>query len=189
MSQVKAAIFASGSGSNFQAIMETENLGCHIGLLVCDQPHALVLDKADDLNVPTFTFNASNYDSKAAYERDIKEQLEVHEIDWIFLAGYMRIIGQTLLKAYEGRIVNIHPSLLPSFPGKDAIGQAFRAKVETTGVTIHYVDEGMDTGPIIYQERVVIHPNDTQSDLEKRIHKVEHRIYPNVIRELCQSNK
>src|SRR5699024_5414623 len=98
----------------------------------------------------------------------------------------MRLIGPTLLNAYEGKIINIHPSLLPKFPGLDAIGQAYRAKVKKTGVTIHYVDEGMDTGPIIAQEDVPIFPEDSLEQLENRIHEVEHRLYPQVIQSLIK---
>src|SRR5690606_15444032 len=99
---------------------------------------------------------------------------------------YMRIVGPTLLGAYEGRIVNIHPSLLPDFPGKDAIGDAFRAGVGKTGVTVHYIDEGIDTGPIIAQEEVVVEADDTLETLAQKIHAVEHELYPRVIREIVK---
>lgn len=117
----------------------------------------------------------------------IAEKLQDLEVEWIFLAGYMRLIGETLLSQYEGRIVNIHPSLLPDFPGKDAIGQAYRAGVSKTGVTIHYVDEGMDTGPIIAQEEIERLPEETEEQLKTRIQAVEHRLYPNVINQLMQN--
>jgi len=186
MSKQRAAVFASGTGSNFEAMMETEDLACEIVLLVCDKPGANVIEKANKYGVPTFIFDAKLYETKADYENEILKQLKEYEISWVFLAGYMRIAGPTLLQAYEGRIVNIHPSLLPNFPGIDAIGQAFRAGVQTTGVTVHFIDEGIDTGPIIAQETVAILEKDTEELLKQRIQKVEHELYPKVINQLLQ---
>lgn len=189
MNRVKAAVFASGTGSNFQAIMEKENLGCDITLLVCDQPEAKVIAKAEALHVPTLVFQPKQYASKADFETMIRDKLQELDVQWIFLAGYMRLIGPTLLQEFEGRIINIHPSLLPQFPGLDAIGQAFRANVEQTGVTIHYVDAGMDTGPIIAQEKVSISKTDTLEQLQQKIQQVEHRLYPEVIQSLVNNNQ
>lgn len=186
MSTVKACVFASGTGSNFDAIMKKEDLGCEVVLLVCDQPEAKVIEKATRHDIPTFVFEAKAFDSKADYERKLVQILHEHGVEWIFLAGYMRIIGSTLLHAYEGKIVNIHPSLLPAFPGKDAIGQAYRAGVKVTGVTIHYVDEGIDTGPIIAQEAVRVLQDDTIETLKSRIQQVEHKLYPQVIQQLVK---
>src|SRR5699024_11010418 len=171
MRKPKAAVFASGTGSNFEALMEAEDLASEIVLLVSDQPDAKVIEKADKYGIPTFVFRAKDYPSKDAYEQDIIENMEQQEVEWIFLAGYMRIVGKTLLAAYKGKIINIHPSLLPAFPGKDAIGQAIKASVRETGVTIHYVDEGIDTGPIISQEAVPVYENDTIDTLQPRIQK------------------
>ncbi|MGC4378557.1 phosphoribosylglycinamide formyltransferase [Fictibacillus sp. Mic-4] len=181
------AIFASGSGSNFQAIVDSvkeKKLNVHIALMVCDKPGAFVIERAEKEGIDTFVFHPKNYESKAHFERDIIERLYEKNVDFIALAGYMRLIGPTLLDAFEGRIVNIHPSLLPAFPGKDAIGQALEAGADETGVTIHYVDSGMDTGPIIKQEKVEILPEDTREALQERIQKVEHTLYPSVLKEL-----
>ncbi|MHA6252578.1 phosphoribosylglycinamide formyltransferase [Oceanobacillus sp. CAU 1775] len=186
MSKVKVAVFASGTGSNFDVMIKEANLPCEIALLVCDQPQAAVIDKAKNNNVKTYISDLKKFDSKVAYETAILKELQTHNIEWIFLAGYMRLVGKTLLTAYEGRIINIHPSLLPAFPGLDAIGQAFEAGVDETGVSIHYVDEGMDTGPIIAQEAVPVFPEDTKETLQKRIQAVEHRLYPKVMKELLQ---
>lgn len=186
MSKVKAAVFASGTGSNFQAIMDTDDGAYEIVLLICDQSEASVIDKAKKLGVPTFVFHAKEFSSKAAYEEVLVKQLRQAEVSWIFLAGYMRIVGPTLLKAFAGKIINIHPSLLPAFPGKDAIGQAFDANVKEAGVTIHYIDEGIDTGPIIAQEAVPVHENDTIETLTKRIQAVEHQLYPKTIHQLLE---
>jgi phosphoribosylglycinamide formyltransferase 1 len=183
----KIAVFASGNGSNFQAIIDvvqTGELKADIALLVCDKPGAFAVERANAAHIPTFSFNPKDYSSKEAYEKVITEQLTSYGVEFIVLAGYMRLIGPTLLGEYSGRIVNIHPSLLPAFPGKDAIGQALDAKVKWTGVTIHYVDEGMDTGPIIVQERVGISDNETRESLERKIQYIEHKLYPSILQML-----
>jgi phosphoribosylglycinamide formyltransferase 1 len=186
------AIFASGSGTNFQAIVDAAKKGivpARVALLVCDKPGAKVIERAERERIPTFVFSPKDYASKAEFEQDILAELRKHEIEFIALAGYMRLIGPTLLAAYEGKIVNIHPSLLPAFPGKDAIGQAYRAGVKITGVTIHYVDEGMDTGPIIAQRAIAIHEGESLAQLEARIHEVEHELYPAVLKTLLENRK
>lgn len=188
MTKTKAAVFASGTGSNFQALMDTEHLACEIVLLVCDQSDASVIEKAAKSKIPTFIFNAKAYPSKEAYEKQLVQKLQEVNVSWVFLAGYMRIVGPTLLQAFERKIVNIHPSLLPAFPGKDAIGQAFQSGVETTGVTVHFIDEGIDTGPIIAQESVAILSEDTEATLKQRIQQVEHALYPRVVNQLLQSS-
>lgn len=185
----RIAVFASGSGTNFQALVdavECGDLDVKITLLVCDKPGAKVIERANKHNIPVFVFSAKDYPSKDAFETEIIKHLQQAEVDWVILAGYMRLIGETLLSAYSGRIVNIHPSLLPSFPGKDAIGQALAAGVKETGVTVHYVDEGMDTGPIIAQQAVQVE-NDTYESLQKKIQAVEHTLYVQTIRDLVQT--
>lgn len=188
----KIAVFASGSGSNFQALVDAakaNQLSCEIALMVCDKPGAYAIERADKEGIPSLVISPKDYASKVDYEKEILQKLNESEVELIVLAGYMRLIGETLLSAYEGRIVNIHPSLLPSFPGKDAIGQAFQAKVKITGVTVHYVDEGMDTGPIIAQEAVKMDENETRESLEAKIHQVEHLLYPSVIQKLCSTDR
>jgi phosphoribosylglycinamide formyltransferase 1 len=183
----KIAVFASGSGSNFQAIIDvvkTGELEADIALLVCDKPEAFAVRRAESAHIPAFAFNPKEYDSKEAYEKAILEKLKGYGVEFIVLAGYMRLIGSTLLGEYSGRIVNIHPSLLPAFPGKDAIGQALAAKAKWSGVTIHYVDEGMDTGPIIVQERIRISEKETRESLQKKIQNIEHKLYPSILQML-----
>ncbi|PED06724.1 phosphoribosylglycinamide formyltransferase [Bacillus pseudomycoides] len=185
----RLAVFASGSGSNFQALInavEEKRLHAEISLLVCDQPEARVIGRAHYRYVPCFAFSAKEYESKEAFENEILKKLREYEIDCVILAGYMRLIGPTLLEAYGGKIINIHPSLLPSFPGKDAVGQALEAGVKVTGVTIHYVDAGMDTGPIIAQEAVTVSETDTRESLQKKIQQVEHRLYVDTVNEIVQ---
>lgn len=186
------AVFASGSGSNFQAIIDAVKEGMiegKIALLVCDKTGAYAIERAKKEGIPQFVFTAKNYGSKEEYEIEILKELEKNNVDFIVLAGYMRLIGSTLLSNFEGKIVNIHPSLLPSFPGKDAIGQALEAKVKVSGVTVHYVDAGMDTGPIIAQKSVEISEDETKESLQGKIHEVEHQLYPTVIQKLLQTSK
>jgi phosphoribosylglycinamide formyltransferase 1 len=187
----RIAVFASGSGSNFQAIadaVENGTLKAEIQLLVCDKPGAKVIERARKLNIPIFTFVPNTFASKAGFEKEIVNELEGHSVEFIVLAGYMRLIGDILLDAFEGRIVNIHPSFLPAFPGKDAVGQALEANVAETGVTVHYVDSGMDTGPIIEQVKIPVLPGDTRETLQQRIQKAEHQLYPAIINKLLQKD-
>lgn len=188
---MRIAVYASGNGSNFQAIAEaiaSKQVDATICFLFCDNPKAYVIERAKKLGVPFKVFSPRNYENRAAYERELLNQLELHAVDLIVLAGYMRIIGPTLLTAYANRILNIHPSLLPSFPGKSSIQDAFNANEKETGVTVHFVDEGVDTGPIIAQEKVIILPEDTLDSLEDRIHQVEHRLFPQVIQKVIENN-
>ncbi|CQR47350.1 Phosphoribosylglycinamide formyltransferase [Paraliobacillus sp. PM-2] len=187
MTKPTIAVFASGTGSNYHAVykaIQKKELTCDLALLVSDQPTSKVIEKAKEHNTPYFAFQPKEYSSKDAFESEILDQLRIHKVDWIILAGYMRLIGPTLLQAYEGKILNIHPSLLPSFPGLDAIGQAFKAGVKITGVTIHYVDEGMDTGEIIAQEAVKVLKDMDEQSLQKKIQLVEHQLYPTIIQEV-----
>ncbi|CAM4128471.1 phosphoribosylglycinamide formyltransferase [Mesobacillus thioparans] len=188
----KIAIFATGSGSNFQALAvaaQSGSLNAEISLLVCDKPGAFAVDRAEMLGIPALVISPKSYPSKEAYEEEILQKLTGLEVDMIVLAGYMRLIGPTLLNAFEGKIINIHPSLLPAFPGKDAIGQALAAGAETTGVTIHYVDEGMDTGPVIASASVKITLGETRESLQKKIQRIEHSLYPEVLEELLNGNE
>lgn len=183
----KIAVFASGTGSNFQAIVDAVSAGklrADVALLVCDMPSAPVIEKAELAGVQTFIFTPKLYESKAVFETEIVEKLREHEVDFIVLAGYMRLIGPTLLTAFKHKIINIHPSLLPAFPGIDAVGQAVRAGVKITGVTVHFVDEGMDTGPIIAQRAFEIMADDALEDVFQKIHEIEHIFYPETLEKL-----
>ena len=184
---INVAVFASGSGTNFQAIVdsiENGDLQANLALLVCDKPGAYVIERAERAGVPTFVFSPKSYQNKVEFENVILEKLMQSGVEFIVLAGYMRLIGDTLLSAYKEKMINIHPSLLPAFPGKDAIGQAFRAGVKETGVTIHFVDEGMDTGPIIAQKGLQVKENETIESLQSRIHQIEHTFYPETLNNL-----
>ncbi|TDQ34151.1 phosphoribosylglycinamide formyltransferase [Aureibacillus halotolerans] len=180
----RIAIFASGTGSNFDAIkaaIDRNELQAEIALIVCDKPGAKVVEKAENAGIDVFQFTPKTYASKQAFETEIVKELHAKGVNLVVLAGYMRLVGDTLLAAYGGKIVNIHPSLLPAFPGKDAIGQAIEAGVKVSGVTIHYVDEGMDTGPIIAQESMKLSTDDSYEEVQQRIQAIEHSLYPKVI--------
>lgn len=187
---MRIAVFASGTGSNFTAIADAIQAnkikGAQIGLVFSDKPTAPVIEKARARDYETLVLEPAVFASKAAFESKLIEELQDHAIDFIVLAGYMRIIGNTLLSAYEGRVINIHPSLLPSFPGKSGIADAFAYGVKVTGVTVHYVDAGIDTGPIIAQEIVRIDIDDTLTSVTEKIHQVEHQIYPAVLAEIVE---
>lgn len=183
------AIFASGTGSNFQAIINavsSKELKANITILISDKPNCKAIEKAIAKNIHYFAFKAKNYSSKEACEKDLLIHLEEHKVDLIVLAGYMRLIGPTLLKKYPNRIINIHPSLLPTFKGMDALGQAMKANVTVTGVTVHFVDAGMDTGAIISQESLNIESFATREEIETAIHKIEHKLYPKVINKVLE---
>ncbi|MBM7688210.1 phosphoribosylglycinamide formyltransferase [Enterococcus ureilyticus] len=189
---MKLAIFASGNGSNFQAIVEASRAGliaAEITLLFCDKKDAYVIQRARELLIPVISFSPNDFESKALYEAEILHLLEEEQIDLVVLAGYMRIIGPTLLETFSNRLINIHPSLLPRFPGLHGIKDAFCSNVSETGVTIHYVDDGVDTGPILAQEKILIEPTDTLDSLERKIHNVEHRLYPSVLAQLIQTKQ
>ncbi|NGZ75379.1 phosphoribosylglycinamide formyltransferase [Saccharibacillus sp. VR-M41] len=180
----RVAVFASGSGSNFQALLDASragNLGAQISLLVCDKPQARVVERARAAGVPIFVFTPKEYESREAYERLILAELEKAKIDLVVLAGYMRLITSVLVEPYAGRMINIHPSLLPSFPGKDAAGQAIQHGVRVSGATVHFVDGGMDTGPIIAQRAVEVMAEDTAIELQARIQDTERLLYPEVV--------
>lgn len=189
-SQVRFVVFASGSGSNaealYHAVQQGELRGQFVGI-ISDQPDAFIFTRAKDWGIPLFGVSPKEFPSKAAYEEAVLAILSELRAEWLVLAGYMRLIGPTLLHAYEGRIVNIHPSLLPAFPGKDAVGQAFEHGVHVTGVTVHYVDAGMDTGPIIAQQAVEVQA--TREETEATIHTVEHELYKAALDQLWNEER
>lgn len=186
---IKIAIFASGSGTNFEAVAQAVKQGKikgNLELLVCDNAEAYALKRAEKLKIPAAVILPKSFISKKEFELKILEQLRAHSIDLIVLAGYMRIIGNTLLEAYPEKILNIHPSLLPDYPGKQGIKDAYNDGAIETGVTVHLVDQGIDTGPILAQERIMIEPEETLNSLEERIHRVEHKLYPVVIQQYIE---
>lgn len=182
----RLAVFASGSGTNFEAIVracEQGELAAEVVLMVCDKPGAKVVERAAQHGVEAFVFAPKQYASKADYEREIVRRLDAAGVELVCLAGYMRIIGDELLGAYGGRIINIHPSLLPAFRGAHAIEQALEYGVKVFGVTIHYVDGELDGGRIIAQRAFPYEGSDIE-ELEPMIHAVEYPLYVETIKKL-----
>ncbi|MFD0711874.1 phosphoribosylglycinamide formyltransferase [Paenibacillus sp. GCM10027626] len=189
MARLRIAVFASGQGTNFQAVVHAASQdqleGASLELLVCDKPEAPVVERAKRAGIDTFLFRPRDYESREAYETEIRAELERRGIGLIVLAGYMRIITSVLVEPYAGRMINIHPALLPSFPGINGIGQALDYGVKVTGVTVHFVDGGMDTGPIIAQRTVEVEDDDTEETLALRIHAAEQQLLPWVVRRIA----
>ncbi len=177
----RLAIFVSGSGTNMENLVRRireGKLSCEAALVVCDNPEAGAIKRAKRLGVEVALVDREKFSDKKTFEAEIIRRLEEKKIDYIALAGFMRILSPEFVRRFEGRIVNVHPALLPAFPGARAIRDAFEAKVKETGVTVHFVDAGVDTGPVILQEKVKVNPSDTFESLEARIHEVEYQIYP-----------
>lgn len=173
-------VLISGRGSNLQAIIDAAEKGtipARVAVVISDKAEALGLERARKHNIPTAVLKS---------EVEIVEELEKHAVGLVCLAGYMKIVGKTLLDKYGGKIINIHPSLLPSFPGLHAQRQALEHGVLITGCTVHFVDEGCDTGPIIIQSAVPVKENDTEETLSARILEQEHIIYPQAIKLIAQ---
>lgn len=184
-------IFASGNGSNFEAIVqavESGDLKANIAGLICDQTDAYCLIRAINRDIPVALFNRKDFIDKATMEAAILTQCQSWQADWLVLAGYMRLLSDTLLNAYPKRIVNIHPSLLPKYRGKDALGQALDAGDTTLGVSVHYVDAGMDTGEIIEQATFTIEAGTPREIVETRLHQLEHTLYPYVLKKLLEEH-
>ncbi len=178
------AVFISGNGTNLQAIIDAIQAGditAQLALVVSDREEAFGLQRAEHAGIKAMVFNPKNYTNRQSVDRDIAAFLKKEEIDFIVLAGYMRILTPFFIKQFPRKILNIHPALLPSFKGAQGIKDAFTYGVKVSGVTVHFVDEKMDHGPIIMQEAVAVEEGDTLGTLEEKIHTVEHRIYSKAI--------
>jgi phosphoribosylglycinamide formyltransferase-1 len=186
---IRIAIFASGKGSNFEAIagLFRESDRVRVECLVCDQPDAGVIKIARSFGIEHIPVRSERYRTRLdeTTERGLAASLEKKNIDLVVLAGYMRVVKKPMLEAFPGRIVNIHPSLLPAFRGLDAVRQALEYGVKITGCTVHFVDEQIDHGRIIAQSAVPVKDGDTEESLHRRIHREEHELYPRVIRDLA----
>jgi len=179
------AVFASGRGTNFGAIIRAVRKGkikANLSLLVCDNPKAGAIGRAKRAGIRIALVKREDFANKEDFENKIIAHLEENKIDLIVLAGFMRMLSPEFIGRYAGRTLNIHPALLPTFKGTEAIKDAFDYAVKVTGVTVHFVDEKMDHGPIILQKAVQIQEDDTLESSEKKIHKIEHRLYPEAIR-------
>jgi len=185
MKKVKIAVLVSGRGSNLQAIIDNIEKGllpAEIAVVISDQPDAYSLERARKHNIPAVPLSAKGYKgNREEYDALLVKELQKHNVDLVCLAGFMRIITPTLIKAFPNRILNIHPALLPAFPGLHVQKAALGHGLKFSGCTVHFVDEGMDTGPIIIQAVVPVLDNDTEDSLSERILKQEHKIYSRAI--------
>lgn len=184
---MRVALFASGAGSNVQAVLDQVDAGklaIEVVALVCDQPDAKVVERVVGREIPVFVQSVSTLDGREGWEGAVLDFLAPLEVDYLVLAGFMRLLSPAVLAAYPSRIINIHPSLLPDFPGKTAIKDAYEAKVQKTGVSVFIVDEGIDTGEIIDQVSLTVDPDWSFDELQAHIHEVEHWLYPHVLRNL-----
>ncbi len=184
-SKIDIAVLASGSGTNLEAIaaaIEDGEVPARIALVLSDNPYAFALDRARRRGIPTAVVELKDYPDRPAYDRAVLEQLQGAGVDLVVLAGYMKLVGPEIVEAFRGRIMNIHPALLPSFPGEHGVRDALEHGVKVSGVTVHFVDEGLDTGPIIVQRAVPVEEGDSEETLHNRIHEVEYEAYPLVIR-------
>jgi len=185
MSKLRLGVLASGRGSNLQSIMDAAAAGkinAGVAVVISDNKDAFALKRACRAGVPAEFVNPNGFASKEEYERAVVALLKERSVDLVCLAGYMRLVGGVMLEAFPYRIMNIHPALLPSFPGLHGQEQARAYGVKFSGCTVHFVDEGMDTGPIILQAVVPVLDDDTADTLAARILEQEHRIYPEAVR-------
>lgn len=184
------AVFASGYGSNLQALIDYQKKhgfgNGKIVLVFSNNADAFALERAKKHEIGAKTFSPQSYGSRKEYDDAIGIMLDQNRIDLIVLAGYMLLLGPTLINKYKNRIINIHPALLPSFKGTHGIKDAFDYGVKVTGVTVHFVDEGLDSGPIILQEAVRIGQGETIEEIEENIHAAEHKIYPLAVKYFCE---
>ncbi|MDP1914670.1 MAG: phosphoribosylglycinamide formyltransferase [Myxococcales bacterium] len=186
---MRVGVLASGSGSNFQALVDAlhrEGSPARVTCLICNVPGAKVLERAAKAGVETVTIDHKTFPSREAFDGHLAKELLERGVELIVLAGYMRLVTSALLSRFPGRVVNVHPALLPAFPGLHAPRQALAYGVAISGCTVHFVDEGTDTGPIIAQAAVPVQPDDDEASLTARIQKEEHRLFPAVVREIAK---
>jgi phosphoribosylglycinamide formyltransferase 1 len=188
--RVPVAVLISGSGTNLQALLDAcadPNFPARIALVLSNRRDAFGLERARKASVPAVWLSHRAFAKRKDYDAELVRVLREHEVEWVCLAGFMRLVTPTFLAAFPRRVLNIHPSLLPSFPGLHAQQQAFDHGVKITGCTVHYVDEGTDTGPIIAQASVPVLNNDTVDTLSARILEQEHRLYPSVLGQVTRA--
>jgi len=188
VSSFRIVVLASGNGTNLQALLDQLHGrdGIEVVGVGSDRPGARALERAAAAGVPTAVFPPDAYEDRIGRDAAMADWVEGQRADLVVLAGYMRLLSEPFIARFRGRVVNIHPALLPDFPGLDAIGQALEAGVQETGVTVHFVDEGIDTGPTILQRRVPVPVGRERQTLEATIHSVEHQLYPEAIRMIAE---
>ena len=180
----RVAVLVSGSGTNLQALLEDSAIRPHIALVLSDRPDVLALKRAADADVEALVIESTG--DRAELSNAVADALTQRGIDVIVSAGYMRVLGAPVIERWRDRWLNVHPALLPSFPGMHGVRDALAYRVKVTGVTVHFVDEGVDSGPIVLQETVEVRDDDDWDSLELRIHEVEHRLLPRAVRALLQ---
>lgn len=179
MAQSRLAVLISGNGSNLQALIDAaEQADYRICVVVSNRPQAFGLQRARRANLPVEVIAHGEFNDRAAFDQALRERLEVHAPDLIALAGFMRILGGEFVQHYAGRILNVHPSLLPAFPGLDTHARALQAGAGRHGASIHFVTEELDAGPVVVQGSVAVEAHDTPDTLAEKVHAIEHRIYP-----------
>jgi phosphoribosylglycinamide formyltransferase 1 len=184
----RLAVLASGFGSNLQAIIDqAQNLDINgeIVLVFSNNENAYALQRAKKHGIKSVSFNPGQFESRQDYDKELLALLKNEKIDLILMAGYLLLVGSDMINEFSGRMINVHPALLPSFKGIQGIKDAFDYGVKVTGVTVHFVEEELDAGPIISQEAVIITEDDTIETLEEKIHKIEHKIYPLAVKYFC----
>lgn len=188
-SNPKFAVFASGNGTNLQAIIDAIKAGevtAELALVFSNTSKAYALQRAKEANIPTLCLISKDYATPQSYEREIVMQLRERDIDFVVLAGYMKLFTPYFVKEFPNQILNIHPSLLPAFKGKDGIKDTFTYGTKIAGITIHFVNDKMDAGPIVMQESIKVHDDETLESLEERIHALEHKTYPKAVELFAQ---
>jgi len=186
---INIGVLASGRGTNLQAIIEAieeDRIDGKISIVISDNPKAYALERAKRYNIETQYINFKEFKTREDYDKKIIKSLKEKEIELVVLAGYMRILSSYFIRTYRNKIINIHPALLPSFPGLHAQRQAVECGVKVSGCTVHFVDEGVDSGSIILQKSVEVSADDTEESLAERILKEEHKIYPHAIQLFSQ---
>jgi len=182
----RVAVLVSGSGTNLQALLDDPAIRPHLALVLSDRPNVKALDRAEQAGIEAAVIEPDGFADRADFDRTVLELFGDRGIDILVSAGYMRLLGSPVLDVYGGRWVNVHPALLPSFPGMHGVRDALAHGVKVTGVTVFLVDEGVDTGPIVSQEVVEVMPDDDWDSLEVRIHAAEHRLLPAAVLALIE---
>ena len=174
----RIAVLVSGSGTNLQALLDDPVCGPRIALVLSDRPDVKALERGASAGVESAVLEPKDFEDRETFDRAVVDFLRDRGIDVVVSAGYMRLLGPAVLEAYGGRWLNVHPSLLPAFPGTSGVADALTYGVRVTGVTVFFVDEGMDTGPVVMQEAIEVREDDDWDSLEARVHEIEHRLLP-----------
>ena len=180
----RVAVLVSGSGTNLQVLLDDPAIRPHIVLVLSDRPGVRALERSDEAAIETLVIEPAG--DRAALSAAVADALTERGVDVIVSAGYLRVLGSPVVERWRDRWLNVHPALLPSFPGTHAVADALAAGVKVTGVTVHLVDAGVDTGPVVLQEAIAIRPDDDWDSLEPRVHEVEHRLLPRAVRALLE---